>query len=286
MKKSHVVAYYERKCQTCERKLVAKVYDYGLLDSKSLDEQLGKINFELRPFACPICKNADFPETFSMYDESGKEPKLLLRETIGTEELPVMGEEGPYGMVRSAEEQAEYDRGLEKVSDVWENEKAEFWHGYCQWAMEDWRKAVSELQAPEIAAGSQAVGISLLPGSASVAAWRKAVRELEDEKRSAFWQSANKYMIEESILYVYPDHWDIDRFVKRYGRERIRYVMLHVPLPEELEKWRTEAIAKLVKKKQSGDAGVLFARIGQLGKELERQRRRSEHLSQQCFNSS
>lgn len=281
MKKVHAILYFERNCPKCEKRLLAKVHDYGLLDFETLDEKVGYTDFEVQPFACPECGQAEYPEAITMYDESKDEPELIFREMMGSEEMPVVGENGPYGVVRSAEEQAEYDRGLEKVPDVWTEGKAKFWQGYCQWAMEDWRKAVAELEGSEMAAGFQAVGIPLLPGSASVAAWRKSVREMEEAKRSLFWQVANTEMVEKDILWVFPDHWDMEQFIRRYGRERIRYVMLHVPLPEELEKWRTEAIAKLVKKKQSGDAGVLFARIGQLGKELERQRRRSEHLSQQ-----
>lgn len=95
------------------------------------------------------------------------------------------------------------------------------------------------------------------------------------------WVAANTWMVEESILSKNPDFWDMDQLAKRYGRERVRYVMLHVPLPEELEKWRTEAIAGLVKKKKTGDTGILFERIGQLGQELDRQRRRSHQLSLQ-----
>ena len=54
-----------------------------------------------------------------------------------------------------------------------------------------------------------------------------------------------------------------------YGRERVTYLALHLPLPEELETWRTKALAKVIKKR-SGETGILFERIGQLGKELDK----------------
>lgn len=281
MRKIHGVAYFERDCQKCQKRLVAKVHDYGLLDFETLDEKVGHTEFELRPFECPKCARAEYPETLAMYNEAGDKPELIFRKPLGSTEMPVVGEGGPYGVARSPEEQAEYDRGLEKIPDVWEEGKEAFWEEYCRWAMEDWRKAVAELEIPEMAAGYQAVGIPLLPGSASVAAWRKAVREMEEEKRKTFWQAANTELVEKDILWVFPDNWDMEKFVRRYGRERIRYVILNVPLPEELEKWRTEAISHLVKKKKTGDTGILFERIGQLGQELERQRRRSQQLSQQ-----
>ena len=280
MRKIHGVVYFERDCRKCQKRLVAKVHDYGLLDFETLDEKVGHTEFELRPFECPKCGQAEYPQTLAMYNKAGDKPELIFRKALGSKEMPVVGEGGTYGVARSVEEQAEYDRGLEKISDVWEKGKAEFWDGYTAWAMEDWRKAVAELEVPEMVAGYQAVGILLLPGSASVAAWRKAVREMEEKKRREFWQAANTEMIEKDILWVFPDNWDMEKFIRRYGRERMRYVMLHVPLPEELEKWRTEAIAQLVKKKKTGDTGILFERIGQLGQELDRQRRRSHQLSQ------
>lgn len=281
MKKMRRVAYTERTCQKCQKRVMEKVHDYGLLNDQEFHEKIGDQNIEIRPISCPVCGQEEDPEMISLYSESGNKRELEVREVLGSKRMPVMGEARSYGMARSQEEQAEYDRGLEKVKDVWEEGKEAFWREYSAWAMEDWRKAVSELAIPELVAGCQAVGMPLLPGSASVAAWRKAVREMEEENRRKFWQVANTWMVEESILSKNPDFWDMDQLVKRYGRERVRYVMLHVPLPEEFEKWRTEAIAGLVKKKKTGDTGILFERIGQLGQELDRQRRRSHQLGLQ-----
>lgn len=278
--KMHGVVYYERYCRKCRNRVKIQVHDYGLLDFETLDEKIGHTNFELRPLECPKCGQEELPENLAMYNKIGNHSELMFRKTLGSEELPVIGEGGEYGVTRSTEEQAEYDRGLEKIQDVWEERKEEFWDGYCRWAIEDWRKAVSELEVSEMTRGCQEVGLPLLPGSASVAAWRKTVRGIEEGKRQQFWEIANTEMIEKDILWVFPDHWDMDRFIRRYGRERMRYVILHIPLPEELEKWRTEAISKLVKKK-TGDTGVLFERIGQLGQELDRQRKRSQQLSLQ-----
>ena len=50
------------------------------------------------------------------------------------------------------------------------------------------------------------------------------------------------------------------------------------PLPEELEKYRT-ALMPLVIKKTGKETGILFARIGQLGQELDKQRRRAQQLA-------
>lgn len=284
MSKVHGVLYLERVCQNCDKRVTKKLFDYGLLDFETLDEKVGNHSFEIRPFPCSFCGREEFPENAVMYNEAEADPdlQLIFRKALGSKEIPVIGNAGPYGVFRSEEEQAEYDRGLEKIPDVWEKGKEVFWERYYAWALDCWKKVITELGIKEMSAGCQAVGVSLLPASASVAAWRKFVRKnIQEKQKSDFWQAANTEMVEKDILWMFPDYWDIEKLVKRYGRERIRYVMLHVPLPEELEKWRTEAIAKLVKKKTTGDTGVLFERIGQLGKELDRQRRRSQELSQQ-----
>jgi len=60
----------------------------------------------------------------------------------------------------------------------------------------------------------------------------------------------------------------------------VLWVLLNFPLPEELERWRTEKLAPLVRKK----SGALWERIGQLGQALDRQRRRAEELSRTVFD--
>ncbi|ACI17501.2 hypothetical protein COPRO5265_0043 [Coprothermobacter proteolyticus DSM 5265] len=79
------------------------------------------------------------------------------------------------------------------------------------------------------------------------------------------------------------DTWPIEEYVRVYGRERITWLLLNLPLPEELERYRTEKLAAVIPKKSSGPQAVLWERIKQLGDELTRQRRRAENLAKQLF---
>lgn len=79
------------------------------------------------------------------------------------------------------------------------------------------------------------------------------------------------------------DTWPIEEYVRVYGRERITWLLLNLPLPEELERYRTEKLAAVIPKKSSGPQAVLWERIKQLGDELTRQRCRAENLAKQLF---
>lgn len=79
------------------------------------------------------------------------------------------------------------------------------------------------------------------------------------------------------------DTWPIEEYVRVYGMERITWLLLNLPLPEELERYRTEKLAAVIPKKSSGPQAVLWERIKQLGDELTRQRRRAENLAKQLF---
>jgi len=79
------------------------------------------------------------------------------------------------------------------------------------------------------------------------------------------------------------DTWPIEEYVRVYGMERITWLLLNPPLPEELERYRTEKLAAVIPKKSSGPQAVLWERIKQLGDELTRQRRRAENLAKQLF---
>ena len=131
----------------------------------------------------------------------------------------------------------------------------------------------------------QAFGLPLPASTSSVisvATWRKDAEKRinTDELKLAFWREANRYLVEEEFVWAPIANWPMDEWVKIYGRERVTYLTLHIPLPEELEPWRTKALAKVIKKR-SGETGVLFERIGQLGRDLDKQRNRSMELSRQ-----
>ena len=279
MQKFHMASHLDRQCK-CGATLSMRVHDYGLLTWQELDAQLGQQDFPVVKSRCPNCETEDWPEYLVMYNISNGKMEPAVRTRIGTEGLPVVGGESlPYAVTLSPEEQAEYDRGLEKKDDCYREHEKTFWDGYCDYALAKWPQILRELTTKEFVASYQAIGLPMLPGHASTAAWRKdAEKRIAGDARRLFWRLANRYIVEEEFIWTPIDTWPMELWIREYGRDRVTYLTLHVPLPEELERWRTKALGKVVKKK-SGESGVLFERIGQLGQDIDKQRNRSVELS-------
>lgn len=252
------------------------IYDYGEVTPENFDEKVGANDFPVKPTKCPRCGREEFPDYLAIYDGVN----LINRVRIGSRELPVVGGNVPYGMVLTPEEQAELERGMAKVLPLFEKQGEEFWDKYCRFALEKWRECLSELLPVEFAAAYQKLGYPPLSGSANATAWRRdAAKRLDsNQEKIAFWRAANQKLIDEFLWDGNVISWPVEKWVKKFGRTRITYIVLHLPLPEELETTRTEKLSLIIRKK-SGDTGVLFERIGHLGRELDRQRRRSEELS-------
>jgi hypothetical protein len=279
MKKLHMVNHLERRCK-CGATLSMRVHDYGLLTYPELDDQLGQNNIPVVKVKCPNCGIEEWPEYLVMYDITSGKMEPAIRSKIGSDGFPVVGGDTPYGVTLSPKEQAEYERGLEKKDSHYEAHKKEFWDRYCEFALERWPQMLRELTRKEYAAAYEEMGLPIPARNPSLAAWRRDTEKhlTDNDTRRLFWYIANRYLVEQEFVWTPIDTWPMAEWIREYGRERVAYITLHVPLPEELERWRTKAISLVVKKK-SGETGVLFERIGQLGRDLDRQRNRSVELS-------
>jgi len=278
---AHLKLYVERTCPTCRRIVTALLHDYGQIGSlDEFDKKVGETNIPVLPIKCPQCGSEEFPEYALICDGD----TIVKRLKIGSEALPVVGGNPPYAVVLSPEEQAELERGMAKVEPLFEEREEEFWEGFCREALARWREYLAELRPEEFQAAFQELGLELLPPNASSAAWRKEAQKrlVSEEEKKRFWKAANRRMIEDFLWDGNVPSWPVERWVKEYGRRRVSYVALHLPLPEELEPARTEKLGRILKK-QSGDGGLLFERISHLTAALEKQRRRAEELSVQVM---
>lgn len=274
--KVHVQLFFERACPKCRCLVRILVHDYGELTAEECDRAFGLYDFPVRPLRCPKCGVEEFPTHAVCIDAlAGAE---MFRVRLGTAEVPVVGGDAPYAVVRTPEEQAEYERGLAKLSDVFKEGEAAFWESFAAWAMEDWPGKLRDLSKPELSLGLSAVG-KPVPSEASAAVCRRLALNLQDGEKRTFWRAANRHLIEEEFLFDLPDFWDTESWAREYGRGRVLWVLLNFPLPEELERWRTEKLAPLIKKK----SGALWERVRQLGRALDKQRRRAEELSRTVF---
>lgn len=255
------------------------MHDYGKAKSfDELDKRIGNVNFPVAPTKCPKCETEGWPETLLFYDDYNKKP--MFTQTIGGETLPVVGgKDTPYGYNVSPEEQAEYERGLAKIKENFSQEEDVFWDRYCNFAISKWQQIIKEISIEEFVQGYKKMELPLLPRTATTTVWRKEVFEKFKKplEQTRAWKAFNKFLVEGEFIWCPIDSWPMKEFLKKYGRERVVYLTLHIPLPEELEKWRTIKLSQIIRK-QSGETGILFERIGQLGKELEKQHKKSSLL--------
>lgn len=276
--KFHAQFLFERACPHCRKIVRVLVHDYGELTPENLDEKTGMHNFPVLPVKCPLCAGEDWPTHAVLFDAT--EDRVVRRVPLGTADLPVVGGGAPYAVTYSPEEQAELERGLAKLPEFFRQKGEEFWERYCAWALSRWRDALKEISPEEWAEGYASLGVSL-PGHPSPAACRKdaEARFASDKEKTAAWRALNRWLVEKEFLWIPVDQWPVEEWAARYGRERVTWLLLNLPLLEELERWRTEKLAPAVPKKTCGPQAVLWERIKQLGQALDRQRRRSEELS-------
>ncbi|RJX18220.1 MAG: DUF2325 domain-containing protein [Ammonifex sp.] len=275
--KIHVQLFFERTCQKCRQLVRVMVHDYGELTPEEADRAFGLHDFTVYPLRCPECGTEEFPMHIVGVD--ALKNAEIFRTRIGTADLPVVGGDTPYAVVRSLEEMAEYERGLAKLADLFKEKETEFWKSFTSWAAEDWPNRLKELSKIELSLGLSAVG-KPAPPEMSAAAHRQHALKLRDDEICVFWRAANRHLIEKEFLFDPPDFWNTEAWAREYGRERVLWVLLNFPLPEKLERWRTEKLAPLIKKK----SGALWERVRQLGQALDKQRRRAEELSRTVFD--
>jgi hypothetical protein len=281
-KKVHGLVFFESYCNLCKTRLIKKVHDYGHITLKNLDEKIGHTDFTLAPLRCDKCGKR-WPPKYLILADGGLDT-IITRLEIGSERLPVVGNDNEhtqeYGNVRSPEEQEEFERGLAKMEDYFLANKKDFWESYVQWAFEDWQSLVKDLNPMEIRHGFDLLELPPPPENMSSTALKKLVLKAltTAEEKHDFWCAANRHIVYDWFLWLPPDQWPIQELIQRFGLERVRYLVFNFPLPEELEKYRT-ALMPLVIKKTGKETGILFARIGQLGQELDKQRRRAQQLA-------
>ncbi|QNB45446.1 DUF2325 domain-containing protein [Thermanaerosceptrum fracticalcis] len=282
-KKIHMAVHLEYYCRKCKKVVSARVHEYEPVSCfEELDKQLDSTNQPIIPFACPQCGTEQYPEDIVMYDITDGKMTRVLVDKIGSSKIPVVnGEETPYGNVMSKEEQAEYERGLAKIKDHFKEHEKEFWQNYCTFAVEKWQVVLKEINEKEYLEAYRTLGVPLQPSTANLHAWRRDAEKRFQSKteKEIFWRAANQYIIHHEFLWTPTDSWPMDDFIRLYGRERVTYLTLHIPLPEELEKYRTIKLSQIIKKR-TGETGVLFERIGQLGRELEKHKKRAGQLGQ------
>lgn len=281
----HFQVYLERYCGKCRKNIRQLAMDYGNINSiEEADQKLGNHNLPILPIKCPNCDGTDWPAYISFHDATRN--FTFQRTRLGSEEMPIVGGSTIYACTRTPEEQAELDRGLAKLEDCFRQREEEFWQRYADWALGRWAEALKWLNEMEWKMAYDRLGITDMTANLSPAGFRKDAekRFKTDEEKARLWREANSHLVYFELLWVPIDTWPVAEYVRLYGRERLTWLILNLPLPEELEKYRTEKLAAVIPDKMSGPQSALWERIKQLGEELTKQRRRAESLAKQLID--
>lgn len=257
----HVIVVLAGKCPNCRRYNEQKIFDYGKKTVREFEQQAENTGHPVEPLNCRACKDQYSPEYFIYRDMIQNAEIARIRVPYGNE----MDDETYQLMKKDHDRRYEIFRGQEEA----------FWEAYCEFALSHWPKILQELRREEIKAGLSSLGLSP-PEKRSETGLRREVTQkiTSNEDKVKFWRAANEEFICKHILDLGPLAWQPEKDATWYGPNRVRFVLLHFPLGEDLESLRTEYIGRVVKK-EKGDNAFLFRRISQLTDELHRVRKRN-----------
>lgn len=278
----HAISQIERDCP-CGATLVAQIRDCGEVSEYfALEDAITGQDVPIFTLECPQCGSKGWPQYIAIFDRISE--RRIIRTEIGTPDMPVIdiGDDNlPYGNILTLEESNVLDRGTEKMDDIFAEREEEFWTEYFAWALERWGTLLKDLQVTEFQSAYAELGIDADPYTSALGFRKDANRRFstKDEK-AVFWRVANRELVYSFFLWIDPHYWHTKEWSAKYGRDRITWLVLHFPLPEELEEIRTQRLAELAPKK-SGEQGFLWERIGQLGRQLDKLNRRVQTLAGQ-----
>jgi hypothetical protein len=257
----HVIVLLAGKCPNCGRYNEQKIFDYGKKTVREFEQQAENTGHPVEPLNCRACKDQYSPEY------------IIHRDMIRDSEIARI--KVPYGNEMDNETYQLMKKGHDRRYEIFRGQEEAFWKAYCEFALSHWPKILQELRREEIEAGLSGLGLSL-PVKRSETGLRREVTQkvTSNEDKVKFWRAANEEFIYKNILDLGPLSWQPEKDATWYGPNRVRFVLLHFPLGEDLESLRTEYIGRVVKK-EKGDNAFLFRRISQLTDELHRTRRRN-----------
>ncbi|WP_268626952.1 DUF2325 domain-containing protein [Paenibacillus alvei] len=264
----HIEVYTLGVCPSCNKQNRKKIFDYGELPYRELEEQMDKTNHAIEPLSCVKCGYEFFPQEMLYID-------LIQNKEVGTVDIN-------YADMRDHEDFHAVQEGHDRRHEVFQENESSFWSGFCQYAIENWRDLVNELNKDEIQAGYTALSIDTLLRTDGQARKDVLNRLKTSEEKASFWKAANHYFIYEHMLDLGPLAWEVNEDSKRFGMHRTRFVILHFPLDQVLERERTKYIGQVIKRNKGGDNDFLFRRISQLSQELERVSKRGMDFFQRA----
>lgn len=210
----HCTVWFRGRCKVCRKINEEKIFDYGRLSYRELEGRLDQTRHEIRKLKCSKCGAEYLPETIQYRDELRK--YVILEETIN------------YAEITDVKKMEEMERAQHDRFRHFQQHEESFWVGYVDYALSHWYEMVNELQEEEIREGLEGVGIDTQ--SMTKTKMRKVIAsELKTiEQKEKFWRCANRFFVYDHLLSIGPLGWEPSLDMKRFGKLRVRYMVLIV----------------------------------------------------------
>ncbi|MEW6049225.1 MAG: hypothetical protein AB1609_22600 [Bacillota bacterium] len=262
-----------RECPVCRRTLAAVYREFGSVDEVQqwMDSDRPEDDIPVLSLPCPKCDGPGVspPATHIALYVDGE--MVGPATEIGSWVLPVTGP-GASGPVELSPEQVAAEDAAHYVFSRWPPEVfAEFVEAYATLAVSSgkhrsvWRRWDGQ-------AWQEALAEAGLPAPPSEVECRRLAEEHARELMGA-WARVLVRDIQRTGLRAWAA-----RAPEEHDPWTVEFVLSGIPLPEGLESVRTEALGRLVKRPEQGEA-ALWRRLRSLQGELDRARSRAAELS-------
>lgn len=257
----HLTYYFFSRCPDCQSPVMKVAHDFGKMILKEFNSS--NLKLEIRPIFCSKCYEDMYPEEVILKDQLSN--KIINRRVLG-KDIEVMGDAGDtYGSVLTEEEAELHEIGVTKQKPNFIQQEEAFWEAYTAFALDVWDRICRELTIKEINDALIILNRAYFRPKENVSELRRDVKKYcktANEKR-LFWREVNRELIYEIYASSSPKDWEIEKGKEIFGVERTKYLVLHFPLPQELERFRVKHITKVLKNPQA-ETKMLVDRLTQL----------------------
>jgi Uncharacterized protein conserved in bacteria (DUF2325) len=236
-------------------------HDCGVM--KLSEFKVENLKFAVRPIYCKNCWEDMYPDELLLIDQLSK--KTINRRVIG-KDLAVEGDEvEKYGNRLTEEESQLHAVGVLKQAEVFEQQQEAFWEAYTAYGLERWDRIFRELTIKEINDALVRLKKNQFRPTENLSELRRELRKYcqSVKEKKMFWSEVNAELVNDVYAALSPKDWQVEKDIEIFGFDRISFMVLHFPLPKELELFRLKHISKVIKSPQK-ETKMLIDRLTQL----------------------
>ncbi|WP_227939054.1 DUF2325 domain-containing protein [Alkalihalobacillus deserti] len=244
----HLTYFYYNRCPDCNSTVMKVAHDLGEMKLKEFNSS--NLKLAIRQIFCSKCGEDMYPEELILKDQLSNQN--INRRIIG-KDIDVMGDAGDiYGSVLSEEEAELHEIGISKQRPTLNEHEDQFWEAYTTFALEIWDRICRELTVKEINDALIRLNHQHFHPKENLSELRRDVKRYctSVKEKKIFWREVNTELVIDIYASVSPKDWEVEKDIKMFGLERTKYLILHFPLPQELEMFRVKHIMKVIKKPQ------------------------------------